>query len=134
MIDLDEYLVRWAQPTRQSDWTAETASDAAVVIAAAVGLTLEWEPPDEEWITLLDADTSHGMISTRIPLALLVSPTSKTARALYRNLETVDIFDTITDDLRAHSDLLRATILPFGWDEDFDPTGFCVQDLFVESV
>lgn len=134
MIDLDPYLARWTQSTHRPLWTAETAVGAGAVIAAATALTADWEPPDEEWIGLEDGSTCHGMISTRVPLALLIPPTSETARALCENLAVVEIFDTTTDDVRAHPDLLRATVLPYGWDDDFNPAGFCVQDLFVESI
>jgi hypothetical protein len=47
---------------------------------------------------------------------------------------TVEISGFLEEDLRAEPDLLRATALPYGWANDFDPAGFCANDLFVESV
>lgn len=42
--------------------------------------------------------------------------------------------DFSTEELRASPDVLRATLLRFGWADDFDTNAFCASDLFVESV
>jgi hypothetical protein len=46
----------------------------------------------------------------------------------------VEITGFLAEDLHATPHLLRATVLPGGWADDFDPEAFCANDLFVESV
>lgn len=47
----------------------------------------------------------------------------------------VTITGSHDENLRADPELLRATLLPCGWDDDeFDPTGFCAHDLCVECA
>ena len=134
MIDLDPLLSRWAQSAHQPTWNAEAAVKAAAAIAAATGWTPQWEPGDEQWIVLVDSATSCGMVSIVVPLALLTAPASTTARALPQPLAVVDIPSTAAEVLCATPDLLRATVLPHGWDRDFDPGHFCAHDLTVEAI
>jgi len=134
MIDLDPYLSRWACPTAATAWTEKAATETASAIATATGLGTEWEPGDEGWIGLTSAHTSHGIISTLFPLALLESSIGHVARTLRHDLTVVEVTETVTDQLRAGPELLRATLLRYGWETDFNPDGFCVHDLFVESI
>lgn len=50
-------------------------------------------------------------------------------------LVVVEVTDFSAAELRASPEVLRATLLRFGWsDDDFDTNAFCASDLFVESV
>jgi hypothetical protein len=44
-------------------------------------------------------------------------------------LDIVEITDFLDENLRAQAELLRATALPHGWDDDFHPEAFCANGL-----
>ncbi|MFB9903669.1 hypothetical protein [Allokutzneria oryzae] len=138
MIDLDESLSPWreARPwvSPFPEWGEAAAYGAATAVARRGGLTLKWEPGDEEWILLAGEKAYEGMCSLFFPLFLAVPdlvPVIATAAPL---TAVVPITDFGTEDLRCSPDLLRATLLRYGWNDDFDPEAFCAHDLFVESI
>jgi hypothetical protein len=137
MIDLDPALTRWAdehpEDGHAADWDEGAAHELAQRLAGKRGLRVSWEPGDEEWIRLAAADV-QGMLSTRFPLALVTPPLSSDLHDMAPAVVVVEITGFLTEDLRADPHLLRATVLPAGWAEDFDPEAFCANDLFVESV
>ena len=133
MIKLDEALARWAA-SAEGQWSAERARDAAERVAAHLGLNVLWEPGDEEWILLADEAKYQGMLSIKYPLALLTPLVAMKAQGIEPALDIVEITDFLEENLSAKPDLLKATALPYGWDDDFDPEAFCANDLFVESV
>jgi len=133
LIRLDDALARWAA-SAESTWSPEAARNAAERLAAQLGLNILWEPGDEEWILLADNVKYQGMLSIKYPLALLTPLVSEKARNIDSALDVVEITDFLDENLNAKSDLLKATALPHGWDDDFHPEAFCANDLFVESV
>jgi len=133
LIKLDEALARWAA-SAEGQWSAERARDAAERVAAHLGLNVLWEPGDEEWILLADEAKYQGMLSIKYPLALLTPLVAMKAQGIEPALDIVEITDFLEENLSAKPDLLKATALPYGWDDDFDPEAFCANDLFVESV
>lgn len=133
MIKLDEALARWAASAK-GEWSPERAQDAADRLASQLGLNVLWEPGDEEWILVADEVKYQGMLSIKYPLALLTPLVAAKARGIDPTLDIVEITDFLDENLSAKSELLKATALPHGWDDDFDPEAFCANDLFVESV
>lgn len=137
MIDLDPALTRWAGEHPADGplggWGEDAAHNVAQRLAAKQGLRVSWEPGDEEWIRLVASDV-EGMLSTRFPLALVIPPISVGLSDMAPAVVAVEITGFMTEDLRAAPQLLRATVLPNGWADDFDPAAFCANDLFVESV
>jgi hypothetical protein len=132
LIDLDEVLRPWVAAAAPA-WDAKAAQALATRAAAGQGLSVEWEPDDEEWVRLV-GDTSQALISVRYPLALCV-PALAGALAAQPGVRVVEISDAEAPELRASVDVLRATLLPGPhWAEDFDPDRFSAWDLFVESV
>jgi hypothetical protein len=135
MTDLDALLRRWADPEPVvNDWSAEQALDVARRVAAECGLRVSWEPPDEEWILFVGAGASHGMLSVRYPIALGTAPVTAALGVADRRVAVVRIEDFMAEDLRASPELLKATVLDYGWDDSFDTEAFSANDLFVESV
>jgi hypothetical protein len=137
MIDLDPALARWAGEHSEDGhvpgWDENAARDLASRLAAKHGLRVSWEPGDEQWMRLLNAEC-QGMVSTRFPLALVTRLLSIDVPGPAADLVVVEINGFEIEDLRATPDLLRATVLPDGWADDFNPEAFCANDLFVESV
>ncbi len=133
MIRIDDALSRWAGAPENA-WSPALASDAADRMATRLGLTVLWEPGDEEWILLADAVAYQGMISIRYPMALLTTHVASEARSIDSALDIVEITEFLDENLSADAELLKATALPHGWDDDFNPQAFCANDLFVESV
>jgi hypothetical protein len=121
----------WEQP--DTGWATE-AESITQAVATARGLRVEWEPPDEEWLRLLDDHHWYGMVSTLFPLAVATRAIATDLRGRRPDLTVVEVSDPLTDELSASPDLLQATLLRYGWDDDFNPAAFCANDLFVESV
>ncbi len=137
MIDLDPALARWVGQQAESGylagWDETVARELAERLATKCGLRVSWEPGDEQWIRLLNAEC-QGMLSVRFPLALVTRSLRNELTGMAVGLVVVEISGFLTEDLRAAPDLLRATVLPDGWADDFNPEAFCANDLFVESV
>lgn len=135
-INLDQALARWAAASAgdPGGWGPERARQVAEQVAAEGAYKVLWEPGDEEWILLADEVKYQGMLSINHPLALLTAQAAAVARRVGPGLDIVEITDFLEEDLSANPNLLQATALPHGWDDDFDPGGFCANDLFVESV
>lgn len=135
MTDLDAVLRRWADPEPVvNDWSTEQALDVAGRVAAECGLGVAFEPPDEEWALFVGAGAVHGMLSVRYPIALGTAPVVAALDAADRRVAVVRIKDFMAEDLRASPELLKATVLEYGWDDSFDTEAFSANDLFVESI
>jgi hypothetical protein len=131
LINLDPALAKWATGT---PWEPQRAKEVADRVAKLAGLAVLWEPGDEEWILLSDGDHYQGMISVTYPLALVTAPVAEAVRKVDSTAEVVEITGFLDENLSASPELLERTALPDGWDDDFDPSAFCANDLFVESV
>jgi hypothetical protein len=132
LIDLDEVLRSW-QASPPSDWNGAAAERVARAVATPQRLRTDYDPPDEEWIRLLD-DGVRALIHTRYPLALALAEQLEPLRAAEPRLRVVEISDYEAEELRASKDVLQATVLPYASWVDFDPERFSANDLFVESV
>jgi hypothetical protein len=131
VTDLDPILRQWGAP--DPTWAA-AAESVVRAVAAERGLRVEYEPPDEEWLRLIDEDRWYAMVSARYPLAVATAAIADDLRRR-PGLAVVEVSDQLADELSASPELLRATLLRYGWDEgEFDPARFNANDLFVESV
>lgn len=133
VIDLDESLER-ASRTDVAHWGEDRAGELARGLADALALRVDFEPTDEEWARLLGGGACHGMISVRVPIALVTRFVAPTLAGIAPDVVAVLIDGFMTESLCGSPELLRATVLPDGWDVDFDPEAFSANDLFVESV
>jgi hypothetical protein len=134
VINLDVELAPFQDPAAATGWTPERAKTTAESAAAPAGLAVNWEPGDEEWLLLADDQAYQAMVSIRFPLALAIPAAAELLRAVDPQLRIVQISDFLAEDLEATPELLKMTVLPYGWADDFDPAAFCANDLFVESV
>lgn len=134
MINLDTALAPFQDPAAYAGWSGEQAKKAADAAAAEAGYTVAWEPGDEEWILLADDAGYQAMVSVRYPLALATPTAAVYLRGGETSLTIVEITEFLEEDLEATPELLKMTVLPYGWADDFDPGAFCANDLFVESV
>lgn len=130
VIDLDDVLRPWRGGPSPAGWDGPAALALAHRLNVDGALTVEWEPGDEEWIYL-----GTGMISVRFPIALAVDSLAARIRDADPSIGVVEISGLHVEELRASADLLRATVLPYPWDEQlFNTEAFSAWDLFVESV
>ncbi|WP_086819420.1 hypothetical protein [Allokutzneria sp. NRRL B-24872] len=139
MIDLDPSLSQWrdARPWERPiyGWGEASAYAASTAVAQRWNLINQWEPGDEEWIMLSDGNDYRSMCSLFFPLFLAVPTVAASISSLVADpVVVVPITGFEVEDLRCSPDLLRATVLRYGWNHDFDPEAFCASDLFVESV
>ncbi|MEV0269754.1 hypothetical protein AB0H43_13320 [Hamadaea sp. NPDC050747] len=134
MINLDHALAPYQDPAAYAGWSGDRAKKAADTAAAEAGYAVTWEPGDEEWVLLADDTAYQAMVSIRYPLALATPTAAVYLRGSEATLTLVEITDFLTEDLEATPELLKMTVLPYGWADDFNPGAFCANDLFVESV
>ncbi|GIF64819.1 hypothetical protein Ais01nite_28540 [Asanoa ishikariensis] len=74
-------------------------------------------------------------ISKRLPLALVVGDDlAGVIRRSHPRVAVVVISDPDVDELRGSTDVLRRTLLPYGWTDEFDPEAFSALDLFLETT
>lgn len=133
MIDLDDPLIRVSRMD-QADWNEDRAAALAHRLADTLALRTEFEPPDEQWATLLDDSLCHGMVSACFPLALVTPDVVPALTRIAPDIVIVPIEDFWADELRGSASVLRSTVLPDGWELDFDTEAFSANDLFVEGV
>jgi hypothetical protein len=133
VTNIDEILRPWVSG-RPEGWNEDVAEDLAQRLAAGHSLSINWEPGDEEWITLI-GDDLRGMIHVRYPLAIAVGAMVELVRGERPEVKIVKVDDLDAEELSASPEVLRATVLPYTpWSEDFDPEHFSASDLFFESV
>lgn len=132
MIDIDNAL-RCASERGPSAWGEDRAVQVASEIAGHVGRSIDYEPPDEEWIRFT-GEADIGMLSVRVPLALVTEGLAHLVHEVATDVFVVKISGFIDENLRGSPELIKATVLPFGWNDDFDTEAFSANDLFVESV
>jgi hypothetical protein len=132
LIDLDDVLRDWtASPP--ANWDADAAKSVAAKLSRENDMEVDWDPPDEEWIRL--GNPVQALVHVRYPLALVARELVDTVRAARPDLRIVAIADYYGEELRATTDVLKATVLPYQpWSEDFTADQFSAHDLFVESV
>ena len=133
MIDMDASL-RQAGRMVESGWSEDRAVDLAQRLAEGLRLWIQFEPGDEEWVILEGDGPYVGMISIRFPLAVVLPTVAETLGAIAPEVVLVRIEDFLAAELRGSSELLRTTVLPYGWDVDFETEAFSANDLFVASV
>ncbi len=138
MIDLDPTLGPWrdAKPweTPMPGWGEAIAESIARFVARRHDLSVDWDPPDEEWVRILGSNETCAMVSTLFPLAITVEWLRDALAAVAANAVIIEVSDFHTEQLQASTDLLKATLLRYGWDPTFNTSAFCASDLFVESV
>ncbi len=138
MINLDQALSHWvhAKPWDKPlpNWDPPSAHSVGDYVARAHGLNVDWEPPDEEWVRVWGPTNAAAMISTLFPLAFTTRQLRETLASASDQLVLIEVTDFGAEELQASPDLLRSTLLRYGWDSDFDTNRFCASDLFVVSV
>ncbi|WP_157181368.1 hypothetical protein [Actinopolymorpha alba] len=138
MIDLDPALQQWLGATPWESplpgWTRTGAAARLKALATAHNLTLTaYEPPEEEWVCVRAHDAT-AIASTLFPLAFVTVGLDEVVCRWLPGLTVLPLASMVAADYRASPELLRATLLRFGWTNDFSSEGFCVSDLVVESV
>ena len=138
MMDLDPVLRCWlgASPwsTPLPQWCRSGAEATLEQLGRTYNLTLTaYEPPDEEWICARGPDVT-AVASALFPLAFVTAGLHDVVRGLLPQLTVVPLTSTVAADYRASPQVLRSTLLRYGWTRDFSPSQFCVSDLLVESL
>ncbi|GAA5031052.1 hypothetical protein GCM10023317_81420 [Actinopolymorpha pittospori] len=138
MIDLDPVLSRWLGTTPWDTplpgWDRSCVGSALQSLVCSHRLSLTaYEPPDEEWIVVRNGEAA-AITSALFPLSFVTPGLVWALRELLPQLILVPLASTVAVDYRATAEVLRHTLLRFGWTNDFSPAGFCVSDLLVESV
>lgn len=138
MMDLDPVLCRWLGTapwdTPLPDWSRSSAGSTFENLGRSHDLTLTaYEPPDEEWICVQGA-AAAAVTSALFPLAFVTPGLCDVIRRRAPQITTVPLASTVAADYRASPEMLRATLLRYGWTNDFSPSSFCVSDLLVESL
>ena len=137
-MDLDPVLCRWLGTapwdTPLPEWDRSGAETTLETLRQAHNLTLTaYEPPDEEWICARGAEAT-AVTSALFPLAFVTPGLHQAVRTRLPQVTVVPLASTVSADYRATPAVLRATLLRYGWTNDFTPSSFCVSDLLVESL
>ncbi|MCD2186655.1 hypothetical protein LN037_05735 [Actinomycetospora sp. SF1] len=105
-------------------WAESFALDAS--------LRLSWEPGNEEYILLLDEQTTVVMLSIKLPVAFVNADRPASESICQPPFRVVVMTSLESAEFRASPELLESTLLrPGEQDEDFDPESFSAWDLFV---
>lgn len=130
--DLDPSIIR-ARESEPAGWNDERALRAVELMVDQLGVNVDYEPPAEQWVRFGHIELGGGMISVRLPLAIVWPADARLLSEIGNNIVVVRVSAFDTEELRASPDLLRSTLLPH-WCADLDTEAFSANDLFVESI